>query len=499
MRAARAQRPAPAPAPAASAPAASALAGEGEACLDAGLLSPVRAGTPVEAAVGDTAWLQAMLDAEAALARAQARCHTVPGWAAAAITAAARAEKLDLRRLALAARETANPVVGLVAALGAVVAAETPQAAEYVHRGSTSQDVFDTGAMLVAARALGLIVEDLRAVAASLAVLAAGHRDTVMAGRTLALHAVPTTFGLKAAGWRQGVLDAQARLQRILDGGLPVSLGGAAGTLAGYAHHTGPGAGPEALLTGLLEAFADETGLAVPVLPWHALRTPVADLGAALAHTTGVLGKIAADVLVLARTEIGEAAEPAAGGRGASSAMPHKQNPVLATLIRSAALQVPALAAVLAQCLTGEDERSAGGWHAEWQPLRECLRLTGGAAHTAAELAAGLTVRPERMRANLEATGGQIASERVAAALAPQLGRAAAKDLLTRASRAAADTSRPLADVLAELPELHSLLTPRQLAALLDPAAGTGLAGALVDRALGNPAEPAEKGIRPSL
>jgi 3-carboxy-cis,cis-muconate cycloisomerase len=348
---------------------------ESTAHPDAGLLSPVRAGTPVEAAVGDEAWLQAMLDAEAALARAQARCGTVPASAAAAITAAARAERLDVRQVALAARETANPVVPLIAALTAAVARDAPHAVEYVHRGSTSQDIFDTGAMLVAARALRLITADLRTVAGTLAPLAAEHRDTVMAGRTLALHAVPTTFGLKAAGWRQLVLDAVERLERVLGEGLPVSLGGAAGTLAGYAQYTGADTAPAGLLDTLLPAFAAETQLAVPVLPWHALRTPIADLGAALACATGALGKIAADVLVLARTEIGEVAESAAEGRGASSAMPHKRNPVLATLIRSAALQVPALATVLAQCLPAEDERSAGGWHAEWQPLRECLRL----------------------------------------------------------------------------------------------------------------------------
>ncbi|MFJ9250081.1 3-carboxy-cis,cis-muconate cycloisomerase [Streptomyces sp. NPDC101776] len=452
--------------------------------LDAGLLSPVRAGTPVEAAVGDGAWLQAMLDAEAALVRAQARCGSVPASAAEAITALARAEHLDVRRLALAARETANPVVGLVRALTGLVAAHAPAAAEYVHRGSTSQDVFDTGAMLVAARALRLIVADLRATAVALAGLAGAHRDTVMAGRTLALHAVPTTFGLKAAGWRQLVLESAERLERVADGGLPVSLGGAAGTLAGYLQYAGPGADAGTVLDELTAAFAAETGLAAPRLPWHTLRTPVADLGAALAHTAGALGKIAADVLVLARSEVGEVSEPAGAGRGVSSAMPHKRNPVLATLIRSAALQVPALAGILAQCLAAEDERPAGLWHAEWQPLRECLRLAGGAAHTAVELAGGLAVHPERMRANLAAGGGQIVSERLAAVLAPRLGRTAARDLLAGASLRAARQSRPLAEVLAGLPQLHGVFTPEELLALLDPAGYTGAAGPLVDRAL---------------
>ncbi|MFJ2417982.1 3-carboxy-cis,cis-muconate cycloisomerase [Streptomyces brevispora] len=454
---------------------------------DTGLLSPVRAGTPVEAAVADTAWVQAMLDAEAALTRAQARCGTVPPAAAAAVTAAARAAHFDVRELALASRETANPVVGLVKALTAHVAARSPEAAEYVHRGSTSQDVFDTGAMLVATRALRLIIADLRAVADTLENLAADHRDTVMAGRTLALHAVPTTFGLKAAGWRQLVLESAERLERLEQGGLPVSLGGAAGTLAGYLQYAGDETDPATVLTELVAAFADETGLAAPVLPWHALRTPVADLGAALAHTAGALGKIAVDVLVLTRTETGEVSEPAAAGRGASSAMPHKHNPVLSTLIRSAALQVPALATVLMQCLPHEDERSAGVWHAEWQPLREALRLTGGAAHIAVSLVGGLTIHPERMTANVQATGGQIASERVCAVLAPTLGKTAAKELLTRASLEAARTSRPLAAVLAVLDEVREALPPEELAALLDPAHYTGMAGLLVDRALTPP------------
>jgi 3-carboxy-cis,cis-muconate cycloisomerase len=470
-----------------------------QAHLDVGLLSPVRAGTPVEAAVSDSAWLQAMLDAEAALARAQARCGTVPASAARAITAAACAEHLDVRALALASRETANPVVGLVAALAAVVAAESPAAAEYVHRGSTSQDVFDTGAMLVAARALRLIIADLRDTADALAGLAAAHRDTPMAGRTLVLHAVPTTFGLKAAGWRVLVLEAAERLERVAGGGLPVSLGGAAGTLAGYLQYADEGADPAAVLDELVSAFADETGLAVPVLPWHALRTPIADLGAALAHTAGALGKIAADVLVLSRTEVGEVAEPAVAGRGASSAMPHKRNPVLATMIRSAALQLPALSSILLQCLVTEDERSAGVWHSEWQPLRECLRLVGGASHTAVELVRGLAVHPARMRANLEATGGGIASERVSAVLAPLLGKAAAKELLTSAALLAAETDQPLIDVLAGLPRLRGVLPPDELVALLDPAGYTGAAGALVDRALADRVGPALSGPKDTI
>ncbi|MCS0637825.1 lyase family protein [Streptomyces sp. LP05-1] len=466
--------------------------------LDSGLLSPVRAGVPVEAAVADEAWLQAMLDAEAALARAQAGLGTLPAGAAATITATARAGRFDLRALALAARETANPVVGLVRELGRAVAAADPGAAEYVHRGSTSQDIFDTGAMLVARRALALIRADLDRIARALAALAGTHRDTPMPGRTLGLHAVPTTFGLKAAGWRELVREADGQLAYV-EARLPVSLGGAAGTLAGYLEYArldGATGDPGDCAERLVAAFAAETGLARPLLPWHALRTPLAGLAAALSLTAGALGKLAVDVQSLARTEVGEVAEPAAAGRGSSSAMPHKRNPVLATLIRSAALQVPALAGALTQCLTGEDERSAGAWHAEWALLRECLRLTGGAAHTAAELTGGLTVRPDRMRANLDLTGSQVVTERLAAVLTPPLGRVRARALLTEASGAADRTGTPLAEVLAAVPEIAAHLPGGRLAALLDPAAYTGAAGPLVDRALRATPPPSDPPVR---
>ncbi|MGP3941898.1 3-carboxy-cis,cis-muconate cycloisomerase [Streptomyces sp. 6N106] len=444
--------------------------------LDTGLLSPVRAGTPVERAVSDAAWMQAMLDAEAALARAQAAIDVVPPSAAEAITIAAQADRLDLRALAVHARESANPVVGLVGVLTRAVSAVDPAAAEYVHHGSTSQDIFDTAAMLVARNALRLLRTDLARVADALAGLAREHRDTVLPGRTLALQAVPTTFGLKAAGWRQLVLDADARVATVLSA-LPVSLGGAAGTLAGYVEY---GAEAERLVS----AFATETGLRAPVLPWHTLRTPVADLATVLAHGAGAVGKIAVDVQSLTRTEVGEVIEPQVPGRGSSSAMPHKRNPVLATLIRSAALQVPALASVLTQCMLTEDERSAGAWHAEWQPLRECLRLTGGAVHTAVELTEGLVVRPERMRANLGLTGGQIVAERLVAALAPLLGKAAARDLLTRAAGAAQRYGGPLADQLGLAPELTGRITPAELTRLCDPTSYVGAASELVERSL---------------
>ncbi|WNV88101.1 3-carboxy-cis,cis-muconate cycloisomerase [Umezawaea sp. Da 62-37] len=447
---------------------------------DSGLLSPTWSGTPVEASTCDEAWLQAMLEVEAALARAQARLGLVSEAHAEVITKAAEADRLDLVALARASRAAANPVVALVPAFTALVAAVDPEAAEHVHRGSTSQDVLDSAAMLVARRVLAGIDGDLTRVAAALAALVEEHRDTLMAGRTLAQHAVPTTFGLKAAGWLQLVLDALARVRSVASAGLPASLGGAAGTLAAYGEHAKPGGGLPLGGVELIAPFAEELGLAEPVLPWHTVRTPIADLAAVLSFVTGALGKFAVDVQTLSRTEIGEVAEPAAEGRGASSAMPQKRNPVLSTLIVSAARQVPALTMVLAQCMLAEDERPAGAWHAEWQPLREALRLTGGATFAAVELAEGLEVHPDRMLANVALTRGAIVAERLAVALTPLVGKAKAKSLLTAAAFQAAAEDVPLGDVLARSPELASA----DLDDLLDPARYTGAAGPLVDRVL---------------
>ncbi|MFD9436165.1 3-carboxy-cis,cis-muconate cycloisomerase [Streptomyces sp. NPDC060002] len=459
---------------------------------DCGLLAPVWAGTPAAAAVSDGAWLQAMLDAEAALSRAQARLGTVPGAAARVITESARAERLDLASLARQARESANPVVALVREFTALVAAKDPDAAAYVHRGSTSQDILDTASVLVAHRTLRLIRADLARVDQALAALAARHRDTLMAGRTLALHAVPTTFGLKAAGWRHLVLDAAHKLDDLGARGLPVQLGGAAGTLAGYLQHA-PGVEPAAYVRELTEAFAAELGLSAPLLPWHVLRTPVVDVATAAAFLCGALGKIAVDVLCLTRTETGEVHEPAPGGRGASSAMPHKRNPVLATAIRSAALQSPQLAATVLACMPSEDERSAGAWHAEWEPLRALLRLAGGAAHQAVELTSQLSVDPRRMRANTALTAGQIVSERIAAVLAPLLGKTEARRLLNEASARSARTGETLADLLAEDGRAAAALGATDLTDLFAPQAYTGAAGALTDRALSRSLPPANR------
>ena len=436
-------------------------------CDDPGLLAPGWAGSPAASATGDAAFLQALLDAEAALTRAQYALDLAPSEAAAAVTEAADATRFDVRTLAERARAGGNPVIPLVADLTKAVGEEY---GPYVHRGATSQDIMDTATMLVAVRTLDLVLADLGRTERALARLAADHRDTAMPGRTLTQHAVPTTFGLKAAGWRSLTLDARDRIKAVRDS-LPIQLGGAAGTLAAFTVY---GARDTQALTA---AYAHELGLREPLLPWHTLRTPIADLAGCLAFAAGALGKLAADVLALGRTEVAEVAEGSGGG---SSAMPHKANPVRSTLIAAAARRAPQLAATLYGSLAAEDERPAGAWHAEWEPLRDLLRLVGGAARDASELAEGLRVHADVMREHLGLTHGLIVSERLSAELAPVLGRARAKALLTDLAKRTYTEGRPLAEMLAEEPELKDV----DLDELTDPARYTGSAGALTDRAL---------------
>ncbi|MGW7528296.1 3-carboxy-cis,cis-muconate cycloisomerase [Streptomyces sp. NPDC054783] len=434
---------------------------------DTGLLAPEWGQSGAASATSDHAYLRALLDAEAALTRAQAALGLAPAEAAAAVTEAAVPDRFGVRSLAARTPAGGNPVIPLVADLTRDVG---EQYGPYVHRGATSQDIMDTATMLVAVRTLGPVLADLGRTERALARLAAEHRDTAMPGRTLTQHAVPTTFGLKAAGWRSLVLDATDRLTRVRDS-LPAQLGGAAGTLAAFQTY---GAQDAAALT---TAYAREVGLAAPALPWHTLRTPIADLAGCLAFTAGALGKLAVDVLTLSRTEIGEVSEGSGGG---SSAMPHKSNPVRSTLLLAAARRAPQLTATLYGSVAAEDERPAGAWHAEWEPLRDLLRLVGGSAAHAAELAEGLRVYPAAMRRNLGLTRGLIVSERLSAALSPVLGRARTKELLAELARRAHTEDRPLRELLGEQPELKDI----DLDGLGAPAHYTGFAGALTDRAL---------------
>jgi 3-carboxy-cis,cis-muconate cycloisomerase len=345
-----------------------------------GLFTPIFVPEAVQDAVADAAWLRAMLDVEAALAAAEAAEGVIPEPAAAAIAGAA----VDGDDLGIAARAAGNPVVPLVNALRAAVG----EHGEWVHHGATSQDILDSAAMVVARRALIPVLAELDAVVTACARLAREHRATVMAGRTLLQQAVPVTFGLKAAGWLAGVAGARARLRELP---LPAQLGGAAGTLSALGDR-----GPA-----VMAAFAQELDLAEPRVPWHGDRRPVAELGAALAIAAGAVEKVALDIVLLAQTEVGEVAEASGDGRGASSAMPHKRNPVGAIRARAAARSVRAAAGVLLEAMAGEHERAAGAWHSEWRALSEALAGTGGAAWSLHEALDGLTVDADRMRANM--------------------------------------------------------------------------------------------------
>jgi 3-carboxy-cis,cis-muconate cycloisomerase len=363
-------------------------------------------------AVSDDAWLGAMLEAERALAAAEARAGVIPEDAAEAIAAACRAASFDPGELGEAGRSAGNPVEPLVRALTDAVEGG---AAGYVHWGATSQDILDTAAMLVSRNALDLILVRLARMVDECAALAETHRDTPMAARTLLQQAVPTTFGLKAAGWLVGLLEARRGLVRARDN-LAAQLGGAAGTLAPLGD-----AGAE-----VARLFAEELGLQEPLVPWHANRVRIAELGAALAITAGVLAKIGFDVALLAQTEVGEVGE-AEGG--ASSTMPQKRNPVGSTLAIACARQVAGHASVLIAALPQEHERAVGGWHSEWPALSGALAFTGGAADALGRALGGLEVDAERMRENLR---GAVMAEQATFALAEQLGRSEAHERIAR-------------------------------------------------------------------
>jgi 3-carboxy-cis,cis-muconate cycloisomerase len=424
------------------------------------LFAPIFVPEPLREAVSGRAWLQAMLDAERALAAAEARAGLMPSEAAAAIAGVCRAELFDVEEIGLRGRNVGNPVEPLVRALTDAAG----DAGRHVHKGATSQDILDTAACLVARRALAVVLDDLDAVAAACAGLAERHRSTPIAGRTLLQQALPTTFGLKAAGWLVAVLDARARLRAVRDERLAAELGGAAGTLASL--------GDRGL--DVLRLFAEELELAEPVVPWHTARARIAELGAALDLAAGTLAKIALDVVLLAQTEVAEVAEPAAAGRGGSSTLPHKRNPVGSALALGCARGVHAAASVLSGALAQEHERAAAGsWHGEWRALSDALALTGGAASWMRDVLEGLEVDDARMRENLDATGGLLMAERVSGLLAERLGRLAAHDLVAEAARAPSFREALL---------LH--LSEAELDEALDPAGYLGSAEAFVDRAL---------------
>ena len=432
----------------------------------------------------DVAWLQAMLDAEAGLARALERAGLTPAGSGAAVTEVAQAGNFDVAELGELSALTGNPVPALARAL----VRRVPQtAAGAVHRGATSQDIVDTAAMLLARRVIDVVLADLAQAAAAAAVLADAHRSTIMIGRTLLQQAVPVTFGLIAAGWLTSLDEARAGLAAVGSQRLAVQFGGAAGTLASLGDD-----GPR-----VVALLAEELGLARPVLPWHTDRLRIIDLAAALARVTAALGKIARDVTLLAQSEIAEVSEgggpvprdAASPRRGGSSAMPHKHNPVASIAILGCTRQVPGLLATLVACAEQELQRAAGAWHAGWEPLTALLRLTGSAASWAAELLSGLTVDASRMAANLAATKDLPLAEHVTSLLAGVLGGVQAHDLVAEAGQRAVSAGLPLRDVLLAVPKLEGRLasagiTPEQIESALEPAGYLGATDAFVTAAL---------------
>ena len=371
-----------------SSPADPSAAPDGSA--DVGLLSPVSAGTTVERLSGDRAVLAAMVRTEVALLRALVETGIAPPAAGAAADLVAGLPDLDPRRLALDAVDGGNPVIPLVRRLRAEVGEDL---AGWVHFGATSQDVLDTALMLVAGACLERVDHDLHRLGDALAVLADRHRDTPAVARTLTQQALPTTFGLRVAGWLAGVHDAVRGLRTCRP--LPVSLGGPVGSGASYGERA----------PAVADAMARGLGLAAPALPWHTRRTPVVHLAHALTVVGGACGKVAGDLLVLGQTEVGEVRE---GAGGPSSSMAHKANPVRSVLVAAAARQLPALGSVLGASMPAEQERPAGAWHAEWQPLRTMLRLAGAAAERTADLVPGLAVDTAAMGRNLDILLGSV-------------------------------------------------------------------------------------------
>jgi 3-carboxy-cis,cis-muconate cycloisomerase len=431
-----------------------------------------------EVGVADHDWLQAMLDTEAALARALERAGLAEAGAGVAVTAAAQADRFDAAEIGRQAALTGNPVPALVRTLADSLPAGGPR--EAVHRGATSQDIIDTAMMLLARRAIDVIDTDLAVAADRAAVLAETHAATVMAGRTLLQQAVPVTFGLIAAGWLSALDEARRELRRVRSARLAIQFGGAAGTLASL------GAAGTAV-SGLL---AQELDLREPALPWHTDRLRVLQLAASLAGVCAALGKIARDVTLLAQTEVGEVAEGSDDPRqGGSSAMPHKRNPVASVIILGCTRRAPGLLATLAAAAEQELQRAAGGWHAEWEPLADLMRLTGSAAWWSVRLLTGLRIDADRMRANLDAAGGLPLAEHVAAQLAPKLGRIAAHDLVAAASAHAATHGLDLAAALLADPDAAAALRGAgigraELDAAVDPAGYLGASAEFIRRAV---------------
>jgi 3-carboxy-cis,cis-muconate cycloisomerase len=417
----------------------------------------------------DATQVQLMLDVESALARAEAKLGLLPQQVAEAISKAARVENLRIERIAEGTRETGVPVPALVSELGRVAGEE---AARYIHLGATTQDILDTALVLQMRRALEYLRRDLVALARALARSAREYRDTPMAGRTHLQQAVPITFGLKCAVWASPLAAHVERLDQAARRGQVVQFGGAAGTLAAL------GANGVAVA----EALAHELGLGVPDLPWHVARDIVAEIVALLGLVCGSLSKFALDVSLLMQTEVAEVFEPHAPGRGGSSTMPQKRNPVAAEYIIAATRGVHALVPLMLTAMAQDHERATGPWQSEALALPQCFVLCAGAVAHALAIAGGMTIDAARMRRNLQLGGGLIMAEAVATGLAPVMGRAAAHHALQRVSDRAIAEGKTLAQALRDDAEVRAHLSDEQIDRLTDPAAYLGSAGAFVDR-----------------
>ena len=374
------------------------------------LLDPLFTTDEIREVFSDRARLQGMLDFEAALARAEARTGVIPKAAAPAIEAKCRAELLDAEALARAAALAGNTAIPLVKQLTALVGKDDAEAMKFVHWGATSQDAMDTGLVLQLRAALDLIEAELARLDDAVAKLADKHRATPVVGRTWMQHALPVTFGLKAAGWLDAIGRHRARIRELRPRLEAVQFGGAAGTLASLG----------ARGSDVAQALAEELKLGLPALPWHTHRDRVAEVATALGLLVGTLGKIARDISLQVQTEVGELAEPAGEGRGGSSTMPHKRNPVSCAAVLATAVRVPGLVSIMLSGMVQEHERALGGWQAEWDTLPEIVMLAAGALRQVTYLAAGIEVDAARMRRNIDATHGQILAEAVTMALGEQ-------------------------------------------------------------------------------
>lgn len=423
--------------------------------------------------VSDRALVDAMVEVEVALLQALADLELAPEEAARELADAVASGRLelDLDELGRGTGQQGTPIPTLLKALRGQLSAT---AAAHLHKGATSQDVIDTAIMLVTRRALDATLAELSGAADACASLAERHRDAIVPGRTLLQQALPVTFALKAALWLSGLDDALADLRAVRKTELAVQFGGAVGTLANL--------GERGL--DVAERLAERLELPAPPLPWHTIRMRPVRIATALGATLGVLGKIGRDVVLLAQSEVAEVAEGGGEGRGGSSTMPHKRNPVGGIGLIACAQRGPGLVATMLAAMVQEHERGAGAWQAEWDTLLELLRLTGSSAAIARELLAGLEVDPEKMRSDMDLTGGLVMSESVAAALASSMGRSDAQKLVEEAARQSVSDRREFRDVLLEIPEVAEGLGADGVDAALDPAGYLGVTSELIDRAL---------------